>query len=118
MPSRAHVACGSCRLCCSAFPVPLIPEHDDVLSYERTLEMRDDKQVAFLKKKEDGACVYLGEGGCTIWERAPFACRYFDCRTYYHLGRSGLRPTNNDANILKRGKELLENDRGRSVVHR
>jgi len=36
-----------------------------------------------LRRREDGSCVYLGSGGCTIWSRAPFLCRRFDCRSFY-----------------------------------
>ena len=36
-----------------------------------------------LKHKDDGSCWYLGDGGCTIWDRAPLACRAFDCRIWY-----------------------------------
>ena len=30
-----------------------------------------------------GACVYLGESGCTIYSRRPSLCRSFDCRKHY-----------------------------------
>lgn len=32
-----------------------------------------------LAHKDDGACVYLGEHGCTIHDRAPTICRQFSC---------------------------------------
>ena len=41
------------------------------------------KLAVMLKKKENGDCVYLGPDGCTIWDRAPYLCRVFDCRTWY-----------------------------------
>lgn len=31
--------------------------------------------------KANGECVYLGENGCTIHDRAPSLCRVVDCRT-------------------------------------
>lgn len=110
---RAPVPCGTCRLCCSMLPVPLRPEHDDVSAYDHTMVERNGQQVAFLRKHEGGACVYLNDNGCSIWERAPFACRYFDCRTYFHLAHSGLKPNNNEQSILARGRELMEQDLGR-----
>ena len=33
--------------------------------------------------KQEGGCVYLGEHGCTIHDRAPALCRKFDCRKFY-----------------------------------
>jgi Fe-S-cluster containining protein len=33
-----------------------------------------------LKSKPDGSCVYLGDQGCSIYERRPQMCRAFDCR--------------------------------------
>jgi hypothetical protein len=36
-----------------------------------------------LKHKENGDCIYLGDNGCTIWDRAPAVCQMFDCRTLY-----------------------------------
>jgi Fe-S-cluster containining protein len=32
-----------------------------------------------LQRRADGGCIYLGEHGCTIYDRAPKACRKFDC---------------------------------------
>lgn len=32
---------------------------------------------------ENGACVYLGAQGCTIYHRRPLLCRSFDCRKHY-----------------------------------
>ena len=36
-----------------------------------------------LDTEANGACVYLGESGCTIYERRPLLCRSFDCRKHY-----------------------------------
>jgi Fe-S-cluster containining protein len=39
--------------------------------------------VFLLAATEDGACVYLGPAGCTIYQRRPLLCRSFDCRKHY-----------------------------------
>lgn len=39
--------------------------------------------VFLLETAADGACVYLGKSGCTIYERRPLICRTFDCRKHY-----------------------------------
>jgi Fe-S-cluster containining protein len=33
--------------------------------------------VGELKKREDGACVYLGPDGCGVYERRPKVCQDF-----------------------------------------
>jgi hypothetical protein len=35
-----------------------------------------------LQSKPDGSCIYVGDKGCTIWDRRPAICRAFDCRVY------------------------------------
>ena len=66
----------------------LHPERgDDVTAYELepqwfvnpTTGLRD----RILKHKPDGSCIYLGDNGCTIHDRAPVVCREFDCRLMY-----------------------------------
>jgi Fe-S-cluster containining protein len=39
--------------------------------------------VAELSQRDNGDCVYLGDGGCTIYDRRPFVCRGFDCRQLF-----------------------------------
>jgi hypothetical protein len=31
----------------------------------------------FLKKKEDGACIFSGEAGCRVYDSRPSCCRYY-----------------------------------------
>jgi Fe-S-cluster containining protein len=57
---------------------------DDVSSYRtRTLTGPEGESVFLLETTGEGACVYLGERGCTIYERRPLICRTFDCRKHY-----------------------------------
>lgn len=81
--ARAIVPCGSCSACCR-IPIVLFPEHgDDPAAYEHDTIHHPGlgKSVAVLKHS-GGACVYLKDSRCSIWERAPHACRAFDCRRY------------------------------------
>jgi hypothetical protein len=51
------VPCGDCSACC----------HD----------------IAPFEMREDGSCINLLDGKCSIYETRPNACRAFDCRTYF-----------------------------------
>ncbi|HVV45378.1 MAG TPA: YkgJ family cysteine cluster protein [Bryobacteraceae bacterium] len=80
------VPCNGCIECCrSGQGLFLHPEQgDDVDSY-RTRGVTDSKgqSVFVLETTPEGACVYLGERGCTIYNRRPLLCRSFDCRKHY-----------------------------------
>jgi len=81
---RADVPCGSCHLCCKSEVLVLLPdEGDDVASYQHEFMELPQGRLPVLKHKPNGDCVYLGEDGCTIHERAPFICRIFDCRRWF-----------------------------------
>jgi Fe-S-cluster containining protein len=84
---QSEVPCGSCTECCKTGQgLFLHPEQgDDVQSY-RFQVMADQvsgKPVYLLATTPDGACVYLGPKGCTIYQRRPLLCRTFDCRKHY-----------------------------------
>lgn len=76
------VPCNGCIECCrSNQGLVLHPEAgDDVNSYDRR---EVSVGVFVLAADQSGACVYLSERGCTIYERRPFLCRSFDCREHY-----------------------------------
>lgn len=74
------VACNGCTACCRGEAIFLQPD-DNPLLFE-TVEVYDPTKKRFgrmLKQTEDLACIYLGDGGCTIHERRPIICRVFDC---------------------------------------
>ena len=82
---QTDVPCGDCIECCrSNQGLFLHPDHgDDVASYQhQVLTDREGKPV-YLLATSNGACVYLGPSGCTIYERRPLLCRSFDCRKHY-----------------------------------
>jgi len=127
---RERVPCGACRSCCRQ-TVTLLPEHgDDIAAYE-TLPFvstikpaflakmmhdlgEDVAEIRMLKRQENGDCWYLDEAtGCTIWERAPYLCRIFDCRQFYRrFSRTErkrlLAKGELDRAIIKAGRERLK----------
>lgn len=75
--------------------------------------MPDGRIAPRLKVTAEGDCVYLGEGGCTIYERRPWLCRIFDCREHHGLPRAERRRIEkqlgeHDLRIIARGRELKE----------
>ena len=80
---RAHVPCGSCHRCCVSDLIVLHPEcGDDVFSYQTVpaINPLTGRACLALAQRENGHCVYLVAGRCSIHDRAPHICRTFDCR--------------------------------------
>lgn len=111
------VPCNGCTLCCRSSLIPLQPQYGDVVEdYDRQMVMiNGDPKTKFLALAHgpDGNCVYLKETGCSIHERAPYACRVFDCRQLFRqYDRSGRRRMIRQGFVSKetfvRGRELLE----------
>lgn len=76
---RASVPCNGCTLCCQKDAIVLLPERgDDISQYKHSIV-----DGVPMVNKVDGHCVYLIDGKCSIWDRAPFMCRLFDCRLWY-----------------------------------
>ena len=40
----------------------------------------------WLRKRPDGACIHLGDNGCSIYEHRPQSCRRYDCRIWSLFG--------------------------------
>jgi Fe-S-cluster containining protein len=83
---QTEVPCGGCTQCCNSNQgLFLHPEQgDDVGSYQyKVAADRAGNPVFLLATTAGGACVYLGDLGCTIYERRPLLCRSFDCRKHY-----------------------------------
>ena len=77
----AKVPCGSCRACCQAEAVDLIPEEgDDVAGLGGVPGLRG-RMV--LPRKPNGECAHLTAEGCGAYERRPVLCRIYDCRLQY-----------------------------------
>lgn len=81
MTADASVPCNGCTACCRDQIVVLIEDDGDPAQWRTVpLEGAKDESVRQLEMKPDGACTYLGEHGCTIYDRRPAMCRTFDCR--------------------------------------
>ena len=104
------VPCAGCVRCCLGDAVRLLPG-DDPDSY--LVEPHPLVPGALmLAHREDGACIYLADHGCSIHPRRPQQCREADCRniasalTYTQarkLARAGVIPIA----VWRRGRELL-----------
>jgi len=112
--SRNVVPCGSCHLCCRMM-TPVRPEMgDDPSSYQTAMCFTPGKApYLILDRHPNGDCVYLGQFGCTIWERAPYECRQFDCRAIFknsdRIGRKlAVKRGDMSKEIFDRGRELLK----------
>jgi hypothetical protein len=69
----SDVPCEGCTACCRNVIMLLPEEGDNVASYDSEPVPNRHGGVAgyILRQREDGACVYLGDRGCTIYERRP-----------------------------------------------
>ena len=74
----SHVPCNGCTLCCHGDAVRLLPA-DEPNQYI-TESHPYIKGALMLAHKPDGACIYLGAGGCTIHDTSPQQCKEMDCR--------------------------------------
>jgi Fe-S-cluster containining protein len=106
-PQRANVPCNGCSACCKSMVLILPEKGDRIDDYQHVpanltgplLEKYGQFRRA-LAQKPNGDCVYLGEKGCTIYDRAPQMCKQFDCRKW--IGRM----SNRERLITKRSSEM------------
>ena len=101
-----NVPCAGCTACCQEDLILLHPEMgDNAEEYQTisvTLNGREEKQA--LAHKKNGNCIYLGEKGCTIHDRAPAVCREFDCRDLWRrTSRSERRQMDCARSCIKSG---------------
>lgn len=103
---RNAVPCNGCVRCCRADAVRLLP--GDIATLYQTEPHPYMPGELMLAHKANLDCIYLGEKGCTIHERAPRQCREMDCRViakkikFEDLRRYGQR-----VEVWRKGKELL-----------
>ena len=79
------VACGGCSACCYYDGNPVDKKCDRQRLAHLLTERSLDGEVV-LQRRSDGACVHLGERGCTVYEQRPAVCRTFDCRVFAAMG--------------------------------
>jgi Fe-S-cluster containining protein len=96
----ADVPCNGCTACCHGVVVLHPALGDDPSQYETE---RVEGIGFVLKRRPDGSCHYLLEGGCSIWPNTPGVCRAFDCRAYAKSNWARLDPLGDPA-IIAAGK--------------
>ena len=75
-----NVACNGCTACCYYHQVDFDPvkERTEDLAHLETVGIEGGR--VRLKKRDDGACIHLGDEGCTVYAHRPRPCRSYDCR--------------------------------------
>lgn len=94
----SEVNCNGCTACCRGWDIELQPQ-DDWSQY--------DHSGGKLTRKPDGSCVYLGDKGCTIHDRAPYVCRKFDCRVRFLQWLQGTPGSGASADVMVAGEKRL-----------
>jgi Fe-S-cluster containining protein len=78
-------ACGACSRCCRDKVIPVNPYEVARLAAARSVStsrfLAECTDGVALKRREDGTCIFLGTGGCTVHADRPLVCRL------YPLGR-------------------------------
>jgi hypothetical protein len=64
------------------YPGIVVDEKRDRKHLAHLLTERSPDGELVLQRRSDGACVHLGERGCTVYEQRPAVCRTFDCRVF------------------------------------
>jgi hypothetical protein len=90
----SDVPCGTCTACCTSSQfVHIDPDETDTLAHVPAELLfpapRLPEGHVLLPYDERGHCPMLGDGGCSIYEHRPRACRTYDCRVF---PAAGLRP--------------------------
>ena len=76
---------GACTACCH-YPHIVVDERRDRKRLAHLLTERSPEGELVLQRRSNGACVHLGERGCTVYEQRPAVCRTFDCRVFAAMG--------------------------------
>jgi Fe-S-cluster containining protein len=75
-----NVPCDGCTACCYHAAVDFNPAQERPEDLAHLNMVPIDDHTVRLAKREDGACVHLGETGCTVYAHRPIPCRAYDCR--------------------------------------
>lgn len=102
--------CAGCAACCRDTVIVDEAFGDDPTQYD-TVPV-DDGTFRALRRRPDGACTYLADGRCTIYERRPALCRAFDCRGLVRSRsrraiRQGIRDGVLDRDVVRAGRKRL-----------
>jgi hypothetical protein len=108
------VPCGDCHLCCRSYTKIYVQPSDHIPAEDT--EKKDG--VTVLRRHEDGSCVYLVAGKCSIYHNRPASCRVYDCRELLVTSFVGANEHDIGTNAIERfGRPLLkEPDDGAFLV--
>lgn len=106
--------CETCvSTCCRTWTVGVTAEEAPTYGEAVTLTDRHGwLYVGELKRRPDGACVFLGPDGCGVYERRPKACR-----DYVANERCGYQPDPLKQLGLVRLRSIHDHDDGLRVPH-
>lgn len=115
-----HVPCNGCQACCKRERIIMSEENGDNPEEFHVVPTKKGNDGAIewmLAHKPNGDCIYLGETGCTIHGRQPWACRQFDCRAWF-LGfpealQELLLPDDLDGEVVRAAMARIPNNHGK-----
>jgi Fe-S-cluster containining protein len=94
MAGEMKSLCAGCAAHCCRDPklhVDLQPE--EYGKYNAVPAALTDKTEWWLARDQNGECVYLIEGRCSIYSTRPVACKAYDCRVPFITGERGTEWT-------------------------
>ena len=106
----SDVPCNGCTACCRAFSIWIEP--GEQAAHLKTVPVLGQQNRRMLARQEDGACYYLRDGACTIYDFRPRGCRKFDCREWVKkfpdraARKSAERSNPAVVPVIARGREL------------
>ena len=80
--------CSECGVCCQLFLINLTEEEYKSGNYKTQFQMfglindfgeAERCAANIIEQKEDGSCIYLKKGRCSIHQIRPSSCRRFFC---------------------------------------
>ena len=99
------VPCDGCVLCCQGESITMqVGDNPSLYLLEPT-----PTGELQLKHKANGDCVYLNGTTCSIYDKRPILCRFFDCRKFAVQVSISPELAGGDIKsaVLERGRELL-----------
>jgi Fe-S-cluster containining protein len=72
------MTCQGCGACCVGLRVEVRPSIDDVPEDLICVDEEGDTPILVMQQRDDGSCVALVGGECSIYDRRPQVCRDFE----------------------------------------
>lgn len=88
-----RVNCNGCTVCCHREMIILVTgdnpnDYPGVITVDAPNPYTDEPTTKMLPHRADGACIFLGMHGCTIYDKRPTMCRVFSCVGYVRRARA------------------------------